>query len=107
MGSRYHSPREENLCLAGNGLEGQHPITEALLGTCFLCFGGSGKLFEVIYIILWLGMMNSIRNQAIPFIDYIGAMEESQTLGIANFFLGITVVFLVFAVLGRKRQIMV
>jgi len=68
---------------------------------------GSGKLFEVIYTILWLGIMNSIRNQAIPFIDYIGAIKESQTLGIANVFLGITMVFLVFAVLGRRRQIMV
>jgi len=68
---------------------------------------GSGKLFEVIYTILWLGIMNSIRNQAIPFIDYIGSMEESQALGVANVFLGITVVFLVFVVLGRKRQIMV
>jgi len=68
---------------------------------------GSGKLFEVIYTILWYGIMNSTRNQAIPFIDYVGVMEESQALGVANVFLGITMVFLVLAVLGRKRQIMI
>jgi len=68
---------------------------------------GSGKLFEVTYTILWFGIMNNMMGQGIPFIDYIGSMEESQALGVANVFLGITMAFLVFAVLGRKRQIMV
>lgn len=68
---------------------------------------GSGKLFEVTYTILWFGIMNNMMGQGIPFIDYIGSMEESQALGVANVFLVITMVFLVFAVLGRKRQIMI
>ena len=46
-------------------------------------------------------------NQGASFIDYVGAIEESQALGIANAFLGITMVFSVLAVVGRKRQIMV
>jgi len=61
----------------------------------------------VTYTILWFGIMNNMMGQGIPFIDYIGSMEESQALGVANVFLVITMVFLVFAVLGRKRQIMI
>lgn len=61
---------------------------------------GGSKLFEVLFTIMVYGILNGI-----VFVDFVGAINGSKELGIANYFLVITLVLVILAFLGRKRQI--
>ena len=61
---------------------------------------GGSKLFEVFFTMMVYAMLNRV-----PFCDFIGAIEKSQELGLANYLLIITVALLIVAFTGRKRQI--
>ena len=62
---------------------------------------GGSKLFEVIFTIMVYGMLNSA-----PFFDFTGAVAGSKELGIANYIFVTTLILLIIAFLGRKRQIL-
>jgi hypothetical protein len=62
---------------------------------------GGSKLFEVMFTIIVYGYFNNV-----PFFDFTGAIEESHKLGIANYLLLFTLVLVIVAFSGRKRQIM-
>jgi len=59
------------------------------------------KLFEVVFTVMVYGMLNSA-----PFFDFTGAVAGSKELGIANFIFITTIILLILAFLGRKRQIL-
>jgi ABC-type transport system involved in multi-copper enzyme maturation permease subunit len=60
-------------------------------------WSGSSKPFEIVYVSLWyLGPLNKI-----PGLDFIGA----QTDGRPEFFIPFSIVLIVFAFLGRARQL--
>lgn len=64
---------------------------------------GSSKMFEVIYfILLYVGPMNQT-----PFLDFIGVTGNKISPGTTFAFFVITLVLIVFSVLGRKRQVYV
>jgi len=64
-------------------------------------WSGSGKLFEVVYIILWyIGAMNHM-----PLLDYMGISNDAVALGIPLCYLAITIVLIGLSALGRRRQI--
>jgi ABC-type transport system involved in multi-copper enzyme maturation permease subunit len=66
-------------------------------------WSGSGKLFEVVYIMLWyVGALNRM-----PLLDYMGISNDAIDLGIPLCYLGITIVLLGLCQLGRRRQIYV
>jgi hypothetical protein len=75
------------------------PILALALGT----WSGSGKLFEVTYLFLWyMGPMNG----TIP-LDYLGTTDQGIAQGIPLIYLGVSLLLLSIAVLGRKRQLYV
>ena len=61
---------------------------------------GGSKLFEVLFTIIVYGYFNDV-----PFFDFTGAIQESHFLGMANYFLIITLILIILAFLVRKRQI--
>lgn len=62
---------------------------------------GSGRLFEVVYVVIWyLGLSKGVR-----IFDYKGMYSESVEGGVPLFYLLIVIVLLIFAVIGRWRQI--
>lgn len=61
---------------------------------------GGSKLFEVVFTMMVYAILNRV-----PFCDFIGAIEKSHEQGLANYLLIITVVLLIAAFAGRKRQI--
>jgi hypothetical protein len=61
---------------------------------------GGSKLFEIVFTIMVYGILNRV-----PFCDFIGAIEKSHEPGLAHYLLIITVVLLIAAFAGRKRQI--
>lgn len=64
-------------------------------------WSGSGKLFEVIYLVLWyIGPMNRV-----PAMDYAGATPAGLASGMPLVFLGMTALLMVAAVAGRRRQL--
>jgi hypothetical protein len=66
-------------------------------------WSGSGKLFEVTYLLLWyMGPMNG----TMPF-DYLGATDRGIAQGIPLIYLGLSLLLLCIAILGRKRQLYV
>lgn len=63
-------------------------------------WSGSGKLFEVVYTLLWyIGPANHV-----PGVDFMGATAP-KGLGIPKVFLAATLVLATLSVLGRKRQL--
>lgn len=73
------------------------PSMALALGT----WSGSGKLFEVTYLLLWyMGPMN----RTIP-LDYLGATDQGIAQRIPLIYLGISLLLLCIAILGRKRQL--
>jgi hypothetical protein len=75
------------------------PSMALALGT----WSGSGKLFEVTYLLLWyLGPMN----RTMP-MDYLGATDQGIAQGIPLIYLGVSLLLLCIAILGRKRQLLV
>lgn len=64
-------------------------------------WSGSSKLFEAVYVVLWyLGPMNQILA-----LDYIGTWEESLAAGMPRYYLGLTAILCLCAVVGRRRQL--
>jgi hypothetical protein len=64
-------------------------------------WSGGGKLFEVVYLLLWyLGPM-----QHVPGMDYLGALPATAHSGVPVLFLAATVLLGAAAVAGRKRQL--
>jgi len=61
---------------------------------------GGSKLFEVIFTMMLYAILNGV-----PYVDFIGAIEESHKLGVAHYLLAITIVLVILAFSGRKRQI--
>ncbi len=61
---------------------------------------GGSKLFEVSFTILVYGILNKV-----PFLDFIGAIEQSHPFGIAHYLMAITAALLFLAFSGRKCQI--
>jgi len=63
-------------------------------------FTGGSKLFEVIFTVIVYGILNRI-----PFFDIIGVVNGSREMGVAHYLFLFTVVLVILAFGGRKRQI--
>lgn len=64
-------------------------------------WSGSGKLFEILYLVLWyLGPM-----QRVPVLDYLGSIPEAVKQGVPLAYLTATGLLMLAAVAGRKRQL--
>ncbi|MGD8623886.1 MAG: hypothetical protein PVJ34_05070 [Anaerolineae bacterium] len=62
---------------------------------------GNSRAFEAVYLLWWyIGLM-----EGVPAFDYAGATAKGLAMGMPFVYLGITVVLLVLAVLGRWRQV--
>lgn len=61
---------------------------------------GGSKLFEVIYTILFFGMINGA-----AFMDYLGTVEKSHSNSTSSIFLGTALVLWVLAIWGRRYHI--
>jgi hypothetical protein len=79
-------------------------VAVAFVPSMALAFGtwsGSGKLFEVLYLILWyMGPMNRI-----PVLDFVGVTQPGSGAAPVVSFLLVTVVLAALAVAGRRRQL--
>jgi ABC-type transport system involved in multi-copper enzyme maturation permease subunit len=65
-------------------------------------WSGNGKLFEVVYILLWwFGPLN----QLVPQLDFMGVSESAGAAGMPLVYLAATLVLLGGAIVGRRRQI--
>ena len=79
-------------------------------------WSGSSKLFEVVYLLLWsLGPMNQmldaigyplIGDQFLAF-DYLGSNNMAVSAGMPLYYAGFTILLLIVALVGRKRQLQV
>jgi hypothetical protein len=73
------------------------PSLALALGT----WSASGKLFEVIYLLLWyMGPMNGTIQ-----LDYMGVTAEGITQRMPLIYLGVSILLFCIAILGRKRQL--
>ena len=62
---------------------------------------GNSRGFELVYLLLWyVGVINRV-----PACDYAGATAEGLALGMPVVYLGITVVLVALALVGRWRQL--
>lgn len=86
-------------------------ITVWIVGAAFIpslalalgIWTGSSKMFEVIYFILWyVGPMNQT-----SFLDFIGITGNKLVPGTTFIFFVITLVLIVFSLVGRRRQVYV
>jgi hypothetical protein len=65
-------------------------------------WSGSGKLFEVVYMLLWwFGPLNQI----VPQLDFMGVSDTARTAGMPLIYLVITAAVLGGALVGRQRQL--
>jgi hypothetical protein len=88
------------------------PAAALALGT----WSGGSKLFEVVYLLLWtLGPMNQmvtalgfplVADQFLAF-DYIGSSDAAISQGVPLYYAVFTILLLVLALIGRKRQLRV
>jgi hypothetical protein len=94
-------------------------VAAAFIPAAALALGiwsGGSKLFEVVYLLLWtLGPMNQmmaalgfplIADQFLAF-DYIGSSDAAISEGMPLYYAVLTVLLLVLALIGRKRQLQV
>jgi len=66
-------------------------------------WSGSGKLFEVIYLMIWyVGPVNKF-----PFLDFMGVTPQAIASDMPLIFLLISAILLVLAVAGRKKQLQI
>ncbi len=64
-------------------------------------WSGSGKLFEILYLVLWyLGPMQRVKP-----LDYLGALPEAVKSGVPLAYLAATGMLMLAVVTGRKRQL--
>jgi hypothetical protein len=92
-------------------------VAAAFIPAAALAFGiwsGGSKLFEVVYLLLWtLGPMNQmIEALGFPMIadqflalDFIGLSDAAISKGMPLHYAILTILLLVFALIGRKRQL--
>jgi len=95
-----------NLLLAGDMTSLLVWVIAALfipsLALTLAIWSGSGKLFEVVYMLLWwFGPLN----QLVPQLDFMGVSDSARTAGMPLVYLAVTVALLGGAVVGRRRQI--
>jgi hypothetical protein len=94
-------------------------VAAAFIPAAALAFGiwsGGSKLFEVVYLLLWtLGPMNQmmaalgfplVTNQFLAF-DYIGLSDAAISEGMTRYYAVLTILLLVFALIGRRRQLQI
>ena len=72
------------------------PVTAITLGIATM----GSKLFEVLFAMTIYASFNKI-----PFLDLIGSIEASRSLGMAYYFFGISLVLIVLAFILRKRHL--
>jgi hypothetical protein len=61
----------------------------------------SGKLFEVLYTVLWyIGPMNQM-----PALDFMGACRRSISAGTFEYVAAVTLILMAIAAVGRRRQL--
>ena len=86
------------------------PAAALALGT----WSGGSKLFEVVYLFLWaLGPMNQmVTALGFPLVaeqflalDYIGSSDAAISSGMPLYYAVLTILLLVLALIGRKRQL--
>ncbi len=79
-------------------------IGAAFIPTLSITLGiwtGTSKTFEVVYLVMmFVGIMNNV-----SVFDFIGVVEGSIESGMPIFYLAATIVLVIGAVIGRKRQI--
>lgn len=81
----------------------------ALVGAFFVptlalamgCWSGGSKLFEAFYLFFWY----LVSIQTVAFLDFMGRFQESIAWGVPWIYAGATVLLLLAAILGRKRQL--
>lgn len=67
------------------------------------CWSGSSKLFEVVYLVVWyIGPI-----QGLPALDFMGVSSVSIATHVPFYYLGLTIILLGLAVVGRKRQLQI
>jgi ABC-type transport system involved in multi-copper enzyme maturation permease subunit len=72
------------------------------LALALAVWSGSGKLFEVVYLLLWyFGPLN----QLVPQLDFMGVSETARAAGMPLVYLAATLALLGGAIVGRRRQI--
>ena len=72
------------------------------LAVALAVWSGSGKLFEVVYMLLWwFGPLNQI----VPQLDFMGVSDTARAAGMPLIYLVITVAVLGGALVGRRRQL--
>jgi hypothetical protein len=72
------------------------------LALALAVWGGSSKLFEVVYLALWYaGPMN----QFLPQLDFMGASDRAIGSGMPLIFLIVTIALMGAALIGRQRKI--
>ncbi len=94
-------------------------VAAAFIPAAALALGiwsGGSKLFEVVYLLLWtLGPLNHmmealgfplIADQFLAF-DYLGSSDAAISERIPLFYAALTILLLVLAIMGRKRQLRV
>jgi hypothetical protein len=94
-------------------------VAAAFIPAAALALGiwsGGSKLFEVVYLLLWtLGPMNQmmavlgfplVADQFLAF-DYIGLSDAAISEGMSLYYAVFTILLLVLALIGRKRQLSV
>jgi ABC-type transport system involved in multi-copper enzyme maturation permease subunit len=72
------------------------------LALALAVWSGSGKLFEVVYMLLWyFGPLN----QLVPQLDFMGVSETARGIGMPLVYLAATLALLGGAIVGRRRQV--
>jgi ABC-type transport system involved in multi-copper enzyme maturation permease subunit len=72
------------------------------LALALAVWSGSGKLFEVVYMLLWyFGPLNHL----VPPLDFMCVSDTARAAGMPPVYLVVTVVLLGIAIVGRRRQI--
>jgi hypothetical protein len=92
-------------------------VAAAFIPAAALALGiwtGGSKLFEVVYLLLWiLGPMNRmmaavgfplVADQFLAF-DYVGSSDAAISEGMPLFYAAITILLLALALIGRRRQL--
>jgi hypothetical protein len=72
------------------------------LALALATWSGSGKLFEVIYMVLWyFGPLQQI----VPQFDFMGVSDSARAAGMPLVYLVVTVALLGIAIVGRRRRL--
>jgi hypothetical protein len=95
-----------NLLLAGDSLGVLAWSVAAVfiptLALALATWSGSGKLFEVIYMVLWyFGPLQQI----VPQFDFMAVSDKARAAGMPLVYLVVTVALLGIAIVGRRRQL--